>query len=113
MRCWRKTRWCHGAGAGPRLAKSRPAWIVAGARSPPKRPGAAGGGIKMMTSNPGGRRPRVPALVAGVQLLLGCGADAAQVVQGGLELEDRKSVEEGKSVGGRVDRGGRGSRNKK
>src|SRR3546814_8054584 len=83
----RKTRWCHGAGAGPRLAKSRPAWIVAGARSPPKRPGAAGGGIKMMTSNPGGRRPRVPALVAGGLLLLGCGAAAAQVVQGRLELQ--------------------------
>src|SRR3546814_2271753 len=80
MRCWRKARWCHGAGAGPRLAKSRRAWIVAGARSPPKRPGA-GGGIKMMTSNPGSRRPRVPALVAGGLLLLGCGAAAAQVVQ--------------------------------
>src|SRR3546814_3459765 len=53
---------------------------------PPKRPGA-GGGIKMMTSNPGSRRPRVPALVAGGLLLLGCGAAAAQVVQGRLELQ--------------------------
>ena len=41
----------------------------------------------MMTSNPGGRRPRVPALVAGGLLLLGCGAAAAQVVQGRLELQ--------------------------
>ena len=41
----------------------------------------------MMMSNPGVRRPRVPALVAGGLLLLGCGAAAAQVVQGRLELQ--------------------------
>jgi hypothetical protein len=41
----------------------------------------------MMKSNPGGRRPRAPALVAGGLLLLGCGAATAQVVQGRLELQ--------------------------
>src|SRR5690606_37160893 len=40
----------------------------------------------MTQSNPGVRRPRMPALVAGALLLLGCGAAAAQVVQGRLEL---------------------------
>lgn len=41
----------------------------------------------MSKANPGSRCPRMPALLAGGLLLLGCGAAAAQVVHGRLELQ--------------------------
>src|SRR5690606_3704056 len=85
VRCLRGARWCHGrrAAACQILPRMDSCMCVAAAEAA----GATGGGIGMSKANPGSRCPRMPALLAGGLLLLGCGAAAAQVVHGRLELQ--------------------------